>query len=57
MNEIELLKRIEELEEKLKAQDRNLVKLTEAIPKVIKNVCLNILLDKGLLIKNKNKDE
>lgn len=58
MNKKDLLKKIEELEEKIIIQDKNLIKLTSAIPIVIKNVCIKILKDTGLLVKqNKNENE
>tara|TARA_R110001592_G_scaffold41999_1_gene136651 strand:+ start:629 stop:811 length:183 start_codon:yes stop_codon:yes gene_type:complete len=60
MNKKDLLKKIEELEEKIITQDKNLIKLTSAIPTVIKSVCFKILKDTGLLVqlsKKQNKNE
>ena len=55
MNKKDLLKKIEELEEKIIIQDKNLIKLTSAIPIVIKNVCIKILKDTGLLVQSPKK--
>ena len=60
MDENKLLEKINKLEKEIKIQDRNLVKLTQALPKIIKNICTHVLLDKKILVqrpKKENKNE
>ena len=45
MDENKLLEKINKLEKEIKIQDRNLVKLTQALPKIIKNICTHVYSD------------